>query len=61
MTPPYLYQTEIKVRAKRIENNFCSVFNICSEQKGFFAHRKFQELLGKVTGTNRTMTPRSLR
>lgn len=54
MTTPHLYHMEIKVKAIRVEYNFCSVFNICSEQKGFFALRKFRELLGKVTETHHT-------
>lgn len=35
-----LYQIQIKVRAIEVKYNFCPVFNICSEQKGF-PFRKF--------------------
>lgn len=47
MTSINLYQIQIKVRAIGVEYGFCSVFNICSDQKGFLALRKFSELLGK--------------
>lgn len=36
-----LYQSHIKVRAIGVDSNFCSVFNICSDQKGCVPLRKF--------------------